>query len=59
MEISIKIGTHSLQTVRVCRKRRLPEAGEIIAIKRCVGAKEERIRILELSPHGHYFGEFP
>jgi hypothetical protein len=58
-EIIIKIGTHSLQCVYVCRKRKDPIVGEIIHIKRNHFAKEERIRIIGIPTYSAmcYFGE--
>ena len=48
MNIIIKLGTHSLQCVKVCRKRKKPMVGEKIHIKRHHFAKEEGVLIIEI-----------
>jgi len=59
MNIYVKIGTHSLECVKVCRKRNLPKSGEIIAIKKLHhGAKEEKIRIESVNSAGFYFASY-
>jgi hypothetical protein len=59
MNIYVKIGTHSLECVKVCRKRTLPKIGEVISIKKLHhGAKEERLKIDSVNNAGFYFAEY-
>lgn len=60
VEIVIKIGTHALTCVHVCRKRKKPVVGDIIMIKKNHFAKEERIRITGVPtyPANCYFGDY-
>lgn len=48
MDIIIKIGTHSLQNVHVCRKRKALKVEDKISIKRNHFAKEEKVLITEV-----------
>lgn len=60
MEIVIKLGTHSSECVKVCRKCSAPKVGERIYIKKLgSGQKEFMVLITEKSEQlGHYFGDY-